>query len=181
MKLEPKKKFYITLALAVLVPVFLGAFLIFPVFNLLKKTSGDFSQSREELARLSERQKQLGNLESTYKENKEFLEKIEEALYEQDVDDLEFILLIEDIVKKTGNTHTLSPPRYIDSGDASYFSSSVSLQGSFKDLLGFLELFNTMKFYSNIDGITVRNAGKRIAPGVSPLLETNISFKVFTR
>jgi len=179
MKLEPKKKFYITLMGAVLVPVLLGVFLIFPVFNLLKKTSGEFLQSREELARLSERQKQLGDLESTYKENKEFLEKIEEALYERDVDDLKFILLIEDIVKKTGNTHTLSPPRYIDSDDAPYFSSSVSLQGSFKDLLRFLELFDTMKFYSDIDGITVRSAGGKTTPGAGPLLETNISFKIF--
>lgn len=181
MKFEPKQKLYITITGSVILLIAVFFFLVIPFVNSLQETSEAFLQNREELTRLTERQKQLGNLENEYKKNQELLEKIDEALYEQDIDDLEFILLIEDIAKRTDNTHTLSPPTYhVSSQDTPYFSSSIALEGSFDGLLRFLELFGVMKFYADIDGITISNAGKKIiSSGNASTLKTTISFKVF--
>ncbi len=184
MTLDPKRKFFITLGGAILLPVLvIGAF-VYPFFGALQKSAEDLVAARKEFSTLIERQKQLGELESGYREHKELLQEIEGALYEKETDDLDFILLVEDIAKKTGNKHILAPPQYYDGGVDSlpYFTSSLALEGTFDELLRFIRLFHTMKFYSDIDALAIRASTKGVAiPGLAPLLDAAISFKVFTK
>lgn len=184
MTLDPKRKFYLTLAGSIILPlVIFGAFVL-PSFRALKESAGKLLQNREEILLITERQEQLGELEDVYRKNRELIEEVESVLYEREVDDLEFILLIEDIARKTGNTHALSPPVYHEGskGSPSYFTSSLTLGGSFEELLRFLSLFHTMKFYSDIDALaTGKPKGKIAPPGSTPTLGTNLSFKVFTQ
>lgn len=180
MKFSPKRKLQLTIAVLLFAFAIVVVFVIYPIFVAFGEKSEKFLEAREELLTLTEKRSQLGRLEQRQSINAELFAKIGEVLYEKDIDDLEFILLVEEIAKKTGNVHTLSVPKYVTSEKGlSYFSSTIVLDGDFDSLLRFLELFSVMKFYADIDGITIQKAKEFSAS--KPLLHTTLQFKVFTK
>ena len=180
MKLEAKQKFFFALGASVVVLVTVVLLVIVPLFRSLDRLSGEFIETKKELFRLEKAKNQLGELERQYGENSRHFAEIEEVFFRPEKDDLEFILLIEQIAKETGNVHTLASPVYSSAEQLNrYFSSALTLKGTFPDLLRFLERFHAMKFYGDIDSIMIRKTVE-VSPGASPFIETQLSFKVYT-
>lgn len=180
MKFNAKQKFYFALGLALIGLILLWVFMILPFIRSLKKTAGEFIETKREFSRLEVARGQVGELEEQHRKNEEILARINDVLFEPEKDDLDFILLIERMAKETNNNYALSAPVYSSEGiSPPYFSSALILKGTFENLVQFLERFDTTKFYTDIDGITIRKTGEEF-PGEGPLLETQLTFKAYT-
>lgn len=180
MKLRAKQKFYLALGLAFIGLTLLWVFMISPLTRSLKKTAGEFIETKREFSRLEMARDRVGELEEQHRKNEEILARINDVLFESEKDDLDFILLIERMAKETNNIHVLSAPAYSSRETIPpFFSSALTLKGTFENLLQFLERFDAMKFYTDIDGITIRKTGEGL-PGGGPIIETQLTFKVYT-
>jgi len=180
MKLAPKKIVYITTGSIFIGGLLILFFVVSPVYQSFVSLSEEFQNAEDKLALLIMRQQQVGDLEHQILVNQDTVFKIDTVLYEPETDDLNFILLMERLASETHNEHTLAPPAFRKSDTAiSYFTSTITIQGTFENLLRFLERFSSMQYYSDIDSLEIKRL--RVSGDGTSILETSFTFKVFTK
>lgn len=186
MNMSYKQKFLVTITIVI---TLLGGliYLSYVLFNFINESGASIRSSRDELALLLAKKKQIVDISKEYDTVKDAIPLLNEALLHKN-DTLSFIVLVEKIAAQTNVKHKVEA--VVDSGATEakglpYQLFNLNLTGNFNDVLKFIYFIENEKPYASLQSIQI-NAGvsgtQNKDVSLSPFSVTaRTSIKVYTQ
>ncbi|KPJ56062.1 hypothetical protein AMJ49_05815 [Parcubacteria bacterium DG_74_2] len=181
------KKIYISLsffALAFLVFVF---FIIYSLLNEIKKDSQDFVVQKNSIAELQTRKENFNKLKNFYKNYQKDLEKIDNLLVDSEKP-IEFIEFLEESAENSSLSINVSTSALLkpETEKWNFSNYQLSLEGSFPNVLKFLEKLETAPYLIEISNLNIQKSSiESIKFKEYSTLErnalANLTIKVYTK
>ncbi|MBZ9572050.1 hypothetical protein KJA15_01775 [Patescibacteria group bacterium] len=155
MKLEPKRKIYLSLAIFGIITILLIVLIIYPFFEEIKKNSKELISQKKRQISLQEEIKSFKEIESLYKTYQSNIEKIDDLFAEPEAP-IEFINFLEKNAEKSQLSIEISPMAEKETGPWPSLFFQISTIGSFSNFLKFLEKLETGPYLIEISNLNVR-------------------------
>ncbi|MDI6591776.1 MAG: type 4a pilus biogenesis protein PilO [Patescibacteria group bacterium] len=171
--MNPNKKIYLTLAIFGILIISLIVFLIYPLFEEIKKDSEELLLQKKRMVSLTEQRENLKKIEDIYKNYQSDLDKIEKLLPDPEIP----IELISFLEKASRDSEVGLEISSITKEAPTNFWPSLSLQisitGSTPNSLKFLEKLENAPYLIEILNLNIRRSEKE--------LKTSLLVKVYTK
>lgn len=155
MKLEPKRKIYLSLIIFGIITILLIVLIIYPLFKGIQKNSEDFISQKKKLILLQEEMKSLKETEVLYKTYQTNIDKIDDLFADPEVP-IEFIDFLEKNAEKSQLSIEISLMARKETKPWPSLSFQISTAGSFSNLLRFLEKLETGSYLIEISNLNVK-------------------------
>jgi len=180
-----KKKINLSLAVFLILTIFLISFLIYPIYKDIKINSREIILQKEKIASLENEIENLEEFKINYRQIKPNLEKIE-TLFVNSGAPVGFISFLEKNSKDNKVSIEISPSLTIETTKTPW--SSMTLQaktiGSYSNFLKFLEKLESSHYLIEIQNLSItRLAEAELRTQGFSLgdIKTDFSLKVFTK
>lgn len=191
MTLSSKTKFYVTFVVSLIIIFTIGFFGNIIPLKGIRDTKAKINEQREILGSFSNKEGYKRELMQEAEEVDYLGQSLEELLLSKD-NVLDLIVDLEEIAKKTNNTHSISLIEQVvakSSGeevageekemeDQNKISFRVSTQASFKNLIIFLAYVENTRYYTEISSLTI--SGKKLEGG-SDSFNANFTLSVYIK
>ena len=160
--MESNKKTLIISIVFGLIILVLICFVIFPLFNGIKKNSEDFTVVKKDLILFQSETENIEGIKKTYDGLKKDLEKIEELFIDPEIP-IDLIKFWEKIALDSEVLISIFPISLKTAEDEIWNSMGfqITITGSFPNFLEFLEKTENCSYLIEIQNLTVRKSTKR--------------------
>lgn len=178
MKIEKKTNISIIIFLALI--IFIIVFVVSPLIGEIKKGSQGLISEKNKLSVLGEQINSLERFKILYKNLEEILEKIDNLFINKEVP-LEFIGFLERTASKSSVDVEISPfsGGQADKNPWPYLIFQITTDGSFPQILSFLEKMENSPYLIEIQNLTINQTGGEKKPTGN--VSAAFSFKVFAK
>ena len=177
--MQNKKKTYSTLAIFIIISLFLVVLVIWPILNGIKRNSVDLISAKNSIATLEARVAATNNFKKSYADYKTNLDKIDQLFVSPD-NPVDFIKFLEDTASDCDITSQVSPSFSKDyqKSAQNFVTFQMNSIGSFSGLLEFSKEIESGPYMLEIESLTIQDSG-----GTSKVEKFSASFaiKVFTK
>lgn len=149
-------KIYIILSVFALISLFLIVFLIWPLFNEIKKNSQDLISARNSMVTLSAQTSETDKFKKNYDGYKLNFERIDQLFIDPN-NPVNFIEFLERTANNSGITSQISLP--LSSKESKDFIIfQLSSKGSFEGVLNFLEKIESGPYLIEVGSLNIKNS-----------------------
>lgn len=175
------KKIYLSLIIFTFLAGALISFLIFPLWQEIKKSSQGLISQRQDLLLLSSKVENLEKFKILYQGLKPDLERIDTLFVNPELP-IEFISFLEKNSREVGVLIKISPTLLKETKKEpwSFLIFQINLTGLFPNVLKFLEKLETAPYLVEIQNLNV-SSSKELEKLPSAETKTALTIKVFTK
>lgn len=162
MKLEPKRKIYLSLAIFGIITILLIVLIIYPLFKEIQKNSEEFISQKKKLILLREEIKSLKEIRSLFEIYQTNIDKIDDLFANPEVP-IEFINFLEKNAQVSQQEIEISLVSQKEVKDELWPSLSfqVSTFGSFSNFLIFLEKLENSPYLIEVLNLNIKKLTER--------------------
>ena len=166
-----RKRTIITLFILGAVISFLVLFAIKPIFGQIKTESGNFAIQKKELLESDIKAQNIRDFNDNFKQYQPNLEKMG-SIFLNISEPIEFIQFLEKEAEDSRLSIEIAPPVFKGGDNDSWpvFDFSLSLKGSFPNLLRFLERIDSAQYLVEIVKLTIGKNSDKTDSGVTAAL-----------
>lgn len=179
--MESRNKIYTTLAIFVILSLFLIVFFIWPIFKEIKRNSGDFISAKNSMVALKLQADEIKFFKDNYQAYKPNLDKIDQMFVDEN-NPVDFFKFLEDTAYNSQITSQISLPS-ASSGDQQSIIFQFSSKGSFSNVLDFTKKIEAGPYFCEIENLSIKNSSDKniLADYSSREVNAGFTIKVFTK
>lgn len=185
---SPYIKLYLTVAIATVIFVALALGIVLPLLQKINLITAQYIDTKQQIVNIEKKRSQITLIEKEYDSIKYSVDKIDATLADQ-ANFLDALIKLENLAESTGNKHSITILEEAKSkkepmanvATSKYLFFRIVLQGSFENVMSFINNLENADFYNKIEKIEAVKEVKTTAQGIEEDVKATMEVKIYTK